>query len=186
VSKDELQNSDRTRKTISVVQGECRVSDCPEIEMTTLLGSCVATCMCDPVAGVGGMNHFLLPYARSAAVSSERYGLHAMEVLINGLLKLGARKPRLQAKVFGGAMMGDVANSIGQQNAAFALSFLDDEGIPCIANSIGGLMARRLKYAPTTGRARQLFVREFDPGNTQCSHKADVKDDIQFFDGGRR
>lgn len=141
-----------------VIQGEFRVSDDPEIVLTTILGSCVATCLFDPVARVGGMNHFLLPEGENRHDVGFRYGLLAMELLINGLLKGGAQKTRLEAKLFGGAMMNGGLGRIGESNAVFARKFLVDEGIPCRAESLGGTMARRVRFVPTTGSAQQMLL----------------------------
>lgn len=141
---------------IHIVQGECHTTDDPSAVLITILGSCVAACMHDPVAGVGGMNHFLLP--GEAGVSGMRYGVNAMELLINGLLKLGAQRDRLEAKLFGGANVVRGLSDIGAQNAAFAERYLRDEGITCTGSSLGGKSARRLQYWPVSGRARQLFM----------------------------
>ncbi|SFE08840.1 chemotaxis protein CheD [Roseivivax sediminis] len=146
-----------------VVQGEFEVSNDPGIVLTTLLGSCVATCLCDPAAGVGGMNHFLLASHDGGAGANERYGSYAMEVLINGLLKLGARKSRLEAKIFGGATMAGRMGRIGEANCAFARDYLDTEKIPLVSSSLGGDRARRLRYVPVTGQAQMLFVAEAVP-----------------------
>lgn len=143
---------------VHVVQGEFVVSDQPGTVLTTILGSCVSTCICDPTAGVGGMNHFLLPDNGPGDGRQFRYGLYAMELLINGLLKKGASKDRLEAKLFGGAMMNDGLGRIGAANAAFARRFLADEGIRCLAQSLGGTLARRVRFTPTTGQAQQLIV----------------------------
>ncbi|MBS0410650.1 MAG: chemotaxis protein CheD [Proteobacteria bacterium] len=146
---------------VHVIQGEHAVSANPNALMTTVLGSCVAACIHDPVAGVGGMNHFLLAEtADGARVREEemRYGAYAMEVLINGLMKLGARRERLEAKLFGGAKLFDGLNDVGAANAAFARRFLEDEGIPITAASLGGRRARRVEFFPATGRARQREV----------------------------
>lgn len=145
------------------MQGEFRVSGDPSVVLTTLLGSCVATCMFDPVARVGGMNHFLLATAPGNGDRSERYGLHAMEMLINGLMKTGARKDRLQAKLFGGAAMEGRMAHIGRENTRFATEFLDREGIACLASSLGGCQGRRLRFAPTTGAVRQLLMDDPPP-----------------------
>jgi chemotaxis protein CheD len=130
--------------------------------LSTVLGSCVAACLWDPVASVGGMNHFLLPNAGAEAVSS-RYGINAMEMLINNLLQLGADRRRLRAKLFGGACMSRNLADIGGLNARFAQSFLSTEDIPCDAASLGGNFARRVTFHPTSGHARQLIIGTADP-----------------------
>jgi len=126
-----------------------------DIMITTVLGSCVAACVRDPAAGVGGMNHFMLPEGDAASPSSAtmRYGAYAMEVLINELLKAGARRDRLQAKVFGGgAVLGAMQQThIGERNARFVLHYLELEGVPVLARDLGEAHARRIHYFPRTG-----------------------------------
>lgn len=139
----------------NIVQGEYRVSGEANEVITTLLGSCVAACIHDPVARVGGMNHFLLPGEASGA---ERYDVHLMELLINGLLKLGASRDKLQAKLFGGAQMMRGLSDIGSSNARFAREFLGREGIALTGTSLGGEIGRRVQFWPATGRARQMLM----------------------------
>lgn len=161
-----------------VIQGDFHVSDDPGIMMTTILGSCVATCLCDPVARVGGMNHFLLPQGSSSDGSGYRYGLLAMELLINGLLKKGASKTRLEAKLFGGARMNDSLARIGEANSAFALDFLRAEGIRCLSQSLGGSRARRIRYVPTTGAAQQRVLADHaDPAPALAPRPSAGSDD---------
>lgn len=114
-------------RTEHVVQGEFSVSDDENVMLTTVLGSCIATCMYDPFARVGGMNHFLLPGDQSASSNGVVYGVHAMELLINALLRNGARKDRLKAKVFGGARMISNLSDVGRMNTVFARDFLAKE-----------------------------------------------------------
>lgn len=170
----------RTRKSITLLQGECYVTEDCELELTTLLGSCIATCMYDEISGVGGMNHFLLPFGSADSPYTERYGLYAMEILINGLLKRGARRSRITAKVFGGSQMGELLSGIGDRNSAFAFEFLELEKIPCVARSTGGTSARRIKFHPTTGRVEQLFVRDLVADAPQYPPQGD---DVMFFYG---
>jgi chemotaxis protein CheD len=144
-----------------VIQGEYRVSDEPELVMTTILGSCVAACMRDPVAGVGGMNHFLLPGVGGDANLLDgglRYGVQAMELLMNDLLRRGARRERLEVKLFGGARLIDGLTDVGSQNAAFAERFVRDEGLHHAGGSLRGDRARRIQFWPVSGRARQVFL----------------------------
>lgn len=148
-------------RRIHVVQGGHTVSGDADACLTTILGSCVAACVWDPQAGLGGMNHFLLPEAPGGAPGDRRYGVQAMELLINGLLARGACRNRLRAKVFGGARMTPGMADIGEQNARFVRRFLRDEGIPLDGESLGGSAARRIQFWPSTGRARQTLV---DPG----------------------
>jgi len=138
----------RPERRIHIVQGEYRVTDDPTVVVATLLGSCVAACIRDPVTGVGGMNHFLLPGedGRSHDHEAERYGDYLMELLINGLMKQGAQRDRLEAKLF------------GEKNAEFAERYLRHEGISVVGKDLGGDRGRRLQYWPVSGRARQAYV----------------------------
>lgn len=151
-------NKDRPDKVVHLIQGEYRVSDEPAVAISTVLGSCVATCLHDPLARVGGMNHFLLPGTKDGTHDTLTYGVHSMELLINALLKRGAARDRLEAKLFGGARMMSGLSDIGNQNAKFAREFLARESIPLIGESLGGDRARRVQFWPASGRARQLLV----------------------------
>lgn len=146
-------------RRVHIVQGEHHVSDDPSVVLSTLLGSCVAACIWDPVAGIGGMNHFLLP-GRSAALDYEarRHGVHAMELLVNALLGRGARRDRLEAKLFGGARLIDRLTDIGRQNADFAEQFLAAEGIRHAGGSLRGENGRKIQFWPVSGRARQSLL----------------------------
>lgn len=145
---------------IPVIQGEWRVSADPRVSLTTILGSCVAACMFDPVAGVGGMNHFLLPGEEGDArpADGERYGVHLMELLVNGLMQIGAQRGRLQAKLFGGARVVRGLSDIGGKNGAFAARYLAYEGVELVGQDLGGAQGRRLHFSPTTGRARVSYI----------------------------
>jgi len=149
-------------RKINIVQGEFHVTQDPNVVLTTLLGSCVAACIRDPKAGVGGMNHFLLPgNDGSSNREAESYGVHLMELLVNGLLKSGARRDRLEAKLFGGARTMEGLSDIGAKNGRFAETFLRHEGINYIGGSLGGEGGRRVQFWPVAGRARQsLFGSE--------------------------
>ena len=140
---------------VTVIQGQVRVSADPRIELTTVLGSCVAACLYDAEARVGGMNHFLLaePPAGGANVD-EHYGVYLMEVLINGMLAKGARKARLRAHLYGGANLHPGMMRIGTANAEFARAFLKREAITLIREDLGGETARRVDFRPSTGQVR--------------------------------
>ena len=141
-------------KTVNVIQGDFHVSEDENVVLTTVLGSCVAACLFDPVSGVGGMNHFLLPGDPNNPTLNKSYGLNAMELLINTMLKKGAKRNRFQAKLFGGAAMSRAFSDIGAQNVAFAKEFLKREGFPCVSQSLGGENARRVRFWPMTGQAQ--------------------------------
>ena len=149
-------------RRIHVIQGEFHVSDDPDVMLTTILGSCVAACLRDPVAQVGGMNHFLLPGAddRSQNRQAESYGVHLMELLVNELLHYGARRERLEAKLFGGAATTEGLCDVGALNGRFAERFLRYEGIAYLGGSLGGDRGRRIQFWPTSGRARQVALKK--------------------------
>lgn len=155
----------KSNKVVNVTQGDYYVTGEEDVMLTTILGSCVSACMFDPKAKVGGLNHFLLPGEANLSRSSaaESYGVYLMELLVNGLLKQGARRERLVAKLFGGARTVVGLSDIGSRNADCAKRFLDLEGIGYLGGSLGGNAGRRIQFWPTTGRARQLFMREINP-----------------------
>ena len=142
----------------NVILGTFRVSNNPNEIITTVLGSCVAVCLYDLRAGIGGMNHFLLPEGKSGDLEDVVFGLHAMELLINDMLKQGADKRGLEAKLFGGASMIGGLSDIGERNIAFAREFLSDENFPVISESVGGNCGRRIRFNPTTGSVMQKLV----------------------------
>ena len=126
--------------------------------IVTVLGSCVSACIRDRVTGLGGMNHFMLPDgggdAGSPVSASMRYGTYAMEVLINDLLKAGARREHLEAKVFGGGavLRGFTAMNVGERNAAFVMHFLKTERIPVLAEDLNDIHPRKVYFFPRTGK----------------------------------
>jgi len=146
---------------VKVFPGEYYVTSKPDEVLVTVLGSCVAACIRDPGAGVGGMNHFLLPGSSGPEGGrAESFGLYLMELLVNGLLKRGARRGHLEAKLFGGARTVDGLSDVGAKNAAFAERFLQMENIRYLGGSLGGLRGRRVEYWPHSGRARQVFFEQ--------------------------
>ncbi len=145
--------------SVYITQGEIAVGKDADMVISTILGSCISMCLWDPVAGVGGMNHLLLPTMQSAGAQSTS-GAVAMDKLINEMMRLGAERPRLRAKVFGGSSMLAGRTDIGARNAEFGRSYLTNENIPCDAESLGGSKARRLRYWPGTGAAKVKFVEE--------------------------
>ncbi|MGR3247896.1 MAG: chemotaxis protein CheD [Paracoccus sp. (in: a-proteobacteria)] len=146
-------------KVIHVIQGEHAIHDDPDMVITTVLGSCVSACIADPERGIGGMNHFLLPDAGPGG-SDIRYAAAAMEVLVNGLLRRGATRGRLRAKLFGGARMMAGLPDIGQRNADAARRFLMDEGIALIGSDLCGTQARRIRFWPVSGRVQMHLLGE--------------------------
>lgn len=144
-----------TEKRIHITQGEHATADDNDVIISTLLGSCVAVCLWDEVAAVGGMNHMLLAVSDGQSGACNLSGINAMEILINDMIKLGASRNRLKAKAFGGAQMVSGLSDIGRTNAEFALEFLQNEGIECEGHSLGGTMARNIRFWPATGRVQQ-------------------------------
>lgn len=141
-----------------VSQGEHAVSGRPGDIFSAILGSCVAACLWDPVARIGGMNHFLLPEGERGESRFSSFGANAMEVLINALIKSGADRRRFRAKVFGGAALQTGLTTAGALNAAFILAYLEHEGIMIEAQSLGGTGARRVEFHIENGLARQKIV----------------------------
>lgn len=162
VRRDDRRSAGARTVSDHIVQGEQRVTGDPDVVLATILGSCVSACLQDPVARIGGMNHFLLPGDLDEAEAGERLGVHAMELLINALLSAGASRRRLQAKVFGGANLNMGLADIGSSNATFARQFLRREGIAVVAECLGGRLGRRVQFWPVTGRARRSFLAASD------------------------
>jgi len=149
------------RNAVKLLPGEYFVSD-DDIVLSTVLGSCIAACMWDRTARVGGMNHFMLPGDPARAGTdvdpiglAGRYGVFAMEQLINELIKKGARKSNLEAKLFGGGavLRNFTALNVGERNAEFVLNFLRTEGIRVASQDLLDVFARRVAFFPVSGRA---------------------------------
>lgn len=150
--------------------------------VVTCLGSCVAACIRDRVAGVGGMNHFMLPVRAGSpddpVSAAARYGNHAMECLINEILRLGGRRENLEAKVFGGARVLAIQTDIGGRNVAFARAYLALEGVPLVAQDVGGERPRKVMFFPQLGLVR---VRRLPPGQALelAGRERDYSRDLQ-------
>ena len=141
-------------QAIRLLPADYMATDAP-VALVTLLGSCVAACLYDPALQLGGMNHFMLPGGDINDATSARYGVNAMELLINDLLKRGARRQRLQAKVFGGGnvLSGFHSDPIGTRNANFVQAYLAAEGIPVVASDLGDNQARKVCFFVQSGRS---------------------------------
>jgi chemotaxis protein CheD len=180
------------RDAVKILPGEYFVTSGEEV-LVTVLGSCVAACIRDIDTGLGGMNHFMLPDdgGREIFGASARYGNYAMEVLINHLLKMGARRMRLEAKVFGGgAVLESLSVSkVGIRNAEFVLDYLKTERIPVMAKDLLDAYPRKIYYFPKSGRVLvkklhrvhndTLVVRESEYMKRLQSDK--VEGDIELF-----
>ncbi|MBG7618448.1 chemoreceptor glutamine deamidase CheD [Herbaspirillum sp. AP02] len=129
-----------------------------DMMIVTVLGSCVSACIRDRVSGIGGMNHFMLPDGGgddgSPISASARYGTYAMEVLINEVLKSGARRENLEAKVFGGGnvLRGFSAINVGERNAEFVRRYLKAENIRVVAEDLNDIYPRKVYFFPRTGK----------------------------------
>lgn len=138
-----------------ILPGEYFVTE-SNMLLVTVLGSCVAACIRDSRTGVGGMNHFMLPDGggKDLVGSSARYGAYAMEVLINHLLKMGASRNRLEAKIFGGGAVMETLKSsnVGVRNVEFVLDFLKTEKIPIVAKDLLETYPRKVYFFPNTGK----------------------------------
>jgi chemotaxis protein CheD len=143
-------------ESVKLLPGEYYVTN-REMALVTVLGSCVAACIRDRREGIGGMNHFMLPRGcddADPASAPARYGVHAMELLINQLLRMGARRANLEAKVFGGGnvLAGVTALNVGHANARFVAGFLEAESIPVVAEDLEGTLSRKVYFFPVSGR----------------------------------
>lgn len=151
---------------VKVFPGEFHLTARADEVLVTVLGSCVAACVRDPLIGIGGMNHFMLPHHESGSwgddLRSARFGNFAMEKLLNELGKAGCARERMEIKVFGGGNVTETSQSIGSDNAEFVLRYLEAEGLRCAAHDLGGTRPRRIHYYPSSGRVvrRLLGVSE--------------------------
>ncbi|WP_372873049.1 chemoreceptor glutamine deamidase CheD [Shewanella sp.] len=173
---------------------------CQDEFVYTRLGSCVAACIWDPLMGIGGLNHFLLPEKtlhedwHQLTSYSCRYGNWAMEQLINGILSRGGLKTRLQAKIFGGGSIGRVSVlNIGQSNIDFVREYLATEGIPVVAEDLGGPWPRKVMFHPQSGRVKLKRLEMTGVAQIEREEEAYLKDvtahanepapgDVELFD----
>ncbi len=175
-------------QAVKLLPGEYYVTD-KDMLLVTVLGSCVAACIRDCYSGIGGMNHFMLPDgggdAGSPLNASARYGTYAMEILINQLLKLGARRCNLEAKVFGGGNVLDgltVAN-VGPRNADFVLKFLQTEKIRVVAKDLVDIFPRKVYFFPKNSKVMVKKLRNLH--NTTISQREkDYRQRLRKVDSG--
>lgn len=174
-----------TQERVNVIQGTNYVTADPRVVLTTVLGSCVACCLFDPRAKVGGMNHFLLAEPREGARfdkgEAERYGSFAMELLINEMLKAGATRSNLRAHLYGGANLHVGMQAIGTSNASFAQSFLARDGIPLAHKDLGGALARRVDFRASLGQARCRVVEAEVPVETRRPVVSQKQGEVELF-----
>ena len=154
-------------ETAKILPGEYYATN-KDMALVTVLGSCVSACLRDRESGIGGMNHFMLPDegklagSRGNVSAGGRYGVHAMELLVNQILKLGGRRDRLEAKVFGGGnvLQGFMLSNVGQQNAEFIVEYLSIERIPIVARDLLDVWPRKIYFFPRSGKVMVKRLRK--------------------------
>lgn len=181
-------------EAIKLLPGEYYVTQ-RDMVLVTVLGSCVAACIRDRISGIGGMNHFMLPEDKregdTPVATAARYGSYAMEMMINQLLKAGAKRENLEAKLFGGGevLRGFKVSNMGERNVEFALHYLDNEGIRVVAQSLRDIYPRKIYFFPASGKVLlkklrhanndTIVEREADYGS-RLRH-ADIQGDVELF-----
>jgi len=177
-----------------VLPGEYYVTG-RDMVIVTVLGSCVAACIRDSQSGIGGMNHFMLPDSHadenSPLSASARYGTYAMEILLNQLAKLGARRANLEAKVFGGGnvLKGLTVINVGQRNADFVQEFLATEQIRIVARDLVDIYPRKVYYFPKSGKVMMRKLRathnetilDREKDYSSRLKKSSVEGDVELF-----
>ena len=164
--------------------------------ISTVLGSCVSACVRDPIFGVGGLNHFMLPagdgegsWSTTTAAGANRYGNFAMEHMINDIINAGGRRENLEFKVFGGGrMIRDMAD-VGKRNVIFIKDYLATEGFNIVAEDLGSVYPRKVIFSPLTGRVRvkklrALHSRTIAERDTEYEHtltKKPISGDVELF-----
>jgi len=178
----------------SILPGEFFVSRNPMI-VYTVLGSCISACIRDPVAGVGGMNHFMLPEpkekARDSWGESTRYGAYAMESLINEIVKQGGLKSRLELKLFGAGKIYDGHVDVGARNTEWVLNYVKTEGLSMVGRDLGGVHPRKIYYFTDSGRVlmkriervknKTIFDRELEYAAKIKSVKQQAEEGVTLF-----
>ena len=202
VSSDPFAHVRRTRDSrfpheiAMILPGEYFVS-CEPMVVYTVLGSCISACVRDPVAGVGGMNHFMLPApteqqsGNAWGGESTRYGSFAMEQLINGILKRGGQKDRLEVKLFGAGKIYDGNIDVGARNTEWVLSYVKTEGLSVVSRDLGDVYPRKIYYFTDSGRVlmkriqrlknRTIYEREKEYQNRLCQEHVQQSDDVTLF-----
>lgn len=192
---------DRQRECYAakILPGEYYVTACDEV-IVTVLGSCVSACIRDTQMRIGGMNHFMLPVSSKHSNMSgsklnndaTRYGLFAMEKLINDILKNGGRRDFLEIKLFGGGKVIQhmTESDIGNRNIRFVKEYLETENLNVAAEDLGDIFPRKVVYFPMTGRVQVKKLRnihnetiiERESGYKRKLEKQPVAGDIELFD----
>jgi chemotaxis protein CheD len=179
-------------EAIKLMPGEYYVTK-RDMVLVTVLGSCVAACIRDRVSGIGGMNHFMLPDNKddSPVAAGTRYGTYAMELMINQLLKAGAKRGNLEAKLFGGGnvLRGFTVTNVGERNVDFAQQYLEKEKIRVVAESLLDIYPRKIYFFPNSGRV--MMKKLHHPNNDTVIEReaeyssrlrnADIQGDVEIF-----
>lgn len=168
----------RERFVAKILPGQFYVTQHEEA-IATILGSCVSVCVRDPVAGIGGMNHFLLPHASEGHTAHDevvndepnaRYGIHAMDLLINSLVQRGARRHNLEIKMTGGGRIITSMTDIGKHNADFVREYLAMKQLSLLSEDVGDIYARKVLYFPESGR---LLVKKLTDQSSHVGRRED-------------
>jgi chemotaxis receptor (MCP) glutamine deamidase CheD len=174
-------------KQITIHIGDVFATREPSV-IKTVLGSCIAACLRDPATGIGGMNHFMLPAPLNGAAEGDpaRFGVHAMELLIGKIQRLGGERARLQAKVFGGGhvlRIPESANGVPQQNIQFIKEFLRTEAIQLLSHDLGGYSARHVVFDTASGtvRVKRLSSQQIVMTVAEREHEAQAQREIQRY-----
>lgn len=166
-------------RSLQVMQGRVRFSEEPDDVLVAMLGSCVAACLRDPVLKIGGMNHFLLPGNAADAGKNSRYGAHSMEELVNGLLRKGAERHRLEIWLYGGADTLQGRTKIGSSNATFAEGFVRAEGFVLRGQDLGGTRGRRVRFHPHSGEVEVALMGE--PPQQAAPAEKTLRNPVELF-----
>jgi len=170
------------RDAAKILPGEYYFT-CKDMLIVTVLGSCVAACIRDRITGIGGMNHFMLPSSGdldSPVSASMRYGTYAMEILINELLKSGARRENLEAKVFGGGnvLAGFTSMNVGERNAQFVRAYLQAENIHMAAEDLNDIHPRKVYFFPRSGKVLVKKLKQLN-NNTLVNREQDYANRLE-------
>lgn len=163
-----------------ILPGEYYVTRAVE-GISTTLGSCIAACIRDRVSGIGGMNHFMLPagdaddWKAAGLGAATRYGNHAMEHLINGIMRNGGKREHLEVKVFGGGQILEKMTDVGRRNIAFVRDYLQAEGLRVIAEDVGDIYPRMVVYVPASGLVKVKRLRSLH-------NNAIVREELDYVD----
>lgn len=177
-------NNKYNRYIYEIFAGEYFVTQKKKIILQTLLGSCIAVCMIDKVTRIIGINHFMLPGNpnpdKIVADEDSRYGIHAMELMINAMMKKGAIRQNLQAKVFGGGkVIQNGLNHVSENNVKFILAYLNMEKIPILARDLGGEHGRKILVIPDTFTVYQKKIEISKLGDKTIKREKRLMDDAK-------